>query len=353
MLTQKKRQANFELLRIVAMLMVITLHYLQKGNVLNKLSVDDSLLNHVIWLVEAFCIVAVNVYVLISGYFLIDAKWNPWKVLKLIMEVLFYSILVPVVMMIVGIIPFSSWNVYDWMNVILPIETEHYWFATAYVVMYLLAPLLSIAVKQMPKRQLQITILLLLIFFSVTKSINPVLLATDKYGFDFGWFICLFLIAGYIKIYGISYFKNCKRSFLYYLLGTVLIFIAGALTGYICRITGKMEYYMDMTYSYNYILVLFSSVSLFYTFQFIKLPDGKFADFICKIASYTFGIYLLHENIAIRNLWPSWLHIDAFLGKPTIILHMICSVLIVFLTGTLIDYIRTLLFKLISSKLNR
>ena len=28
-----KRQANFELLRIVAMLMIITLHYLVKGNI--------------------------------------------------------------------------------------------------------------------------------------------------------------------------------------------------------------------------------------------------------------------------------------------------------------------------------
>ena len=32
----KQREANFELLRIVAMLMIITLHYLDKGGILPK-----------------------------------------------------------------------------------------------------------------------------------------------------------------------------------------------------------------------------------------------------------------------------------------------------------------------------
>ena len=69
----KKRQANFELVRIIAMLMVIALHYIVKGNMSQSLSVDGSANNHLWWLVEAFCNVAVNVYVLISGLFFLSA----------------------------------------------------------------------------------------------------------------------------------------------------------------------------------------------------------------------------------------------------------------------------------------
>ena len=70
----KKRLVNFELLRIVAMMMVIALHYISRGLAVEKLSVDNSLSNCLWWLILAVCNVAVNAYVLISGYFLVDSE---------------------------------------------------------------------------------------------------------------------------------------------------------------------------------------------------------------------------------------------------------------------------------------
>ena len=347
MTQEKKRQTNFELLRIIAMLMVITLHYLSKGNVEVKLSINGSLYNHVLWLIGAFCNAAVNVYVLISGYFLVEAKWNPYKILTLLLEILFYSILVPVVFMLCGLMPVSAWNLYDWMNVILPVQTEHYWFATAYIVLYMLAPLLSAGIKGLSKRQLQVTIGLLLLFFCIPKSINPVLIATDRYGYDFGWFICLFLIAGYIRLYGIPFFNNKKKSFCFYILFTVLNFAVCAFTGFICRRTGKLEYYMDMTYSYNYILVLLSSIAFFCAFMYIQIPEGKVTKIIAMLASCTFGVYLLHENIAIRLQWPQWLLVNRVAGTPWVFLHLMVSILIVFFAGVLVDSVRKCLFRLV------
>ena len=77
-----KRQANFELLRIVAMFMIISLHYLVKGWVATPFpfAVKENPVAVFAWLVEAFCIVAVNCYVLISGYFLVESAWKPERV---------------------------------------------------------------------------------------------------------------------------------------------------------------------------------------------------------------------------------------------------------------------------------
>ena len=341
---EKKRQVNFELLRVVAMLMIITLHYLSKGNVEVKLSVDGSLYNHAVWLIGAFCNAAVNAYVLISGYFLVEAKWNPKKLLSLLLQVLFYSILIPVILLLFGMAPVTDWNAYDWMNAILPIQTEHYWFATAYVVLYMLAPLLAAGIKNLSKKQLQITIGLLLLFFCIPKSINPVLIATDHYGYDYGWFICLFLIAGYIRLYGLSFFKNEKRSVILYVIFVIANFGVCALMGLICRRTGKLEYYMDMTYSYNYILVVLSSIALFYIFMYIKIPDGKLAKCIGWLAPCTFGVYLLHENLAVRLQWPGWLGIESVKGTPLIFAHLIISILIVFIVGVMVDRVRITIF---------
>ena len=91
MATEKKRQLNYELLRIIAMLMIVSLHYLSKGEILGDHARNDmTVTGYVAWLIEAFCIVAVNVYVLISGYFGMDAyesggsekELTFWKVLR-------------------------------------------------------------------------------------------------------------------------------------------------------------------------------------------------------------------------------------------------------------------------------
>ena len=68
---KKERMANLELLRCVAMGMVVVLHYLGKGGLLPELSGEtlDST-GRTAWLLEAFSIIAVNVYMFISGYFL-------------------------------------------------------------------------------------------------------------------------------------------------------------------------------------------------------------------------------------------------------------------------------------------
>ena len=49
-----KRQANFELLRIVAMLMIIVLHYLNKGEMLTDYTTDRTVINYAAHMTEAF-----------------------------------------------------------------------------------------------------------------------------------------------------------------------------------------------------------------------------------------------------------------------------------------------------------
>ena len=56
----KSRQSNMELLRVVAMLMIITLHYLDKGNVLPEFAEMSTANHYIAWLLESFCYVAVN-----------------------------------------------------------------------------------------------------------------------------------------------------------------------------------------------------------------------------------------------------------------------------------------------------
>lgn len=74
----EKRKSNIELLRIILILLVIILHYMNisMGGALGKVRPNtfDYYLDHFI---ESLSIVAVNVFILITGYFLFEIYTFP------------------------------------------------------------------------------------------------------------------------------------------------------------------------------------------------------------------------------------------------------------------------------------
>lgn len=340
-----ERQANFELLRIVAMLMIIVLHYLNKGNLLVAYTTDRSAVNFAAHLSEAFCIVAVNCYVLLSGYFMVESAWKPGRVVSLVMQVLFYSLLIPGVLICLGIVSAKDISVYEWLNYILPVETEHYWFATAYLIMYVLAPFLAAGVRQMEKKTLQIILAVLLFYFSVWKSVVPALLATDRYGYDYGWFLCLFLFASYLKLYGLPVLERRRNAVLFYVGMSLGIFVLAAVSDILSGRVAALEYYAGMPTTYNHVLCLAGAIGLFMVFKNIKIPEGRMAAVIRRLAPYTFGVYLLHEHSLVRYEWMQWLRVDAVQGTWMFVPHMIGCVLLVYVAGTAVDFVRQSLFE--------
>ena len=218
--------------------------------------------------------------------------------------ILFYSMAIPIVLIGLGIVSGSSLGVYDWIGYLFPVGTEHYWFGTAYLLMYLFSPLLAAGIRQMEQKQLQIVIGMLLLFFSLGKSVIPIAFVTDHYGYDFGWFLCLFVVTAY-------------------------------------------TYYEDMPYTYNHILCLTGAVSLFYLFKNMEIRREKAGEVICKLSVYTFGIYLLHEHILLRYEWMQWLQVDRVAGTWAFIPHLLLAILLVYATGTIVDVVRVWLFTMI------
>jgi len=338
------RIASIEFLRSLAMLMVITLHYLDKGGILVSLAEKQTFAGVCAWLLESFCAVAVNTYVLISGYFLVESGFKLRRLIILAAQLVFYSVLVPVVLVLCGILPVSELTVYHLLNYFFPIQMNHYWFGTAYVFMYILVPVLSAGIKQLSQKQLKIIITIAIIVFSISKTILPFQLEMDKAGYDVTWFICLFLIASYIRLYGIKWINKGSRGFVVYGLSCVGILCLSMAIAFAGSCLGKFEYFIDSPFDYNHVLCLLGSVGLFLGFLYWKMPEGKVARFACKISPYTFGVYLLHENREIRYLWPQWLGVDKFVAGTWSVFHWLISIFIVFAVGILVDYLRSFLF---------
>lgn len=341
----KKRMANIELLRILAMMMVVMLHFLGKGNILPPLTESMDGNGYAAWVLETFSIVAVNVYMLISGYFLVESGFKCSRLVQLMLQVVFYSLLVSVCLIALGILDIHDITTYQILQYILPTQMLQYWFVTAYVLMYLFSPVLGAAVHHMSKKQLQLTLGLLLLVLSVSKSVLPVKLEMDNLGYDAVWFMCVYLVAAYIRLYGIPFFKNGRISIAVYLTGCIAIFGVTMLVRGVYLKTGALEYFIKAAYGYNHVFNLFAAVALFYAFFYLKIPEGFFSKWICRIAPYTFGVYLLHEQLEIRYLWPEWLGAGTVQNTALFVLHAFGCVLLVFVIGILADMLRGVIFK--------
>lgn len=338
------RLSNMELLRCIAMMMIVVLHYLGKGNILADLSGQDNpVYSMVAWIIECICIVAVNVYMLISGYFSRTSSFRLSRLVKLYLQVWVYSVLIGFLAYFVGIYPADEFSFHYILTLIFPITMGHYWFMTAYVFMYVLMPLFGMAIRNMNKKQMQVTIVILLILNCVLKSVTPARLEMDGQGYDFMWYLCVFLIAAYIGRFGYRVTHWIQGATIY-ALGVILTFSELMILHAIYVRTGSLEHIMKISIEYNHIFPLIASVGLFLMFLNINIK-GKIAHVINRIAPYTLGVYLLHENFAVRYEWQKWMgagRIDSISG---LIINTIVAVAVVFTAGIIVDAIRALLMQ--------
>lgn len=341
------RQANMELLRMVSMMLVVVLHFLDKGSNLPLLTENTMpVYGYAAWMLESFAIVAVNVYMLLSGYFLIESSFKPKRLLGLLLQVWFYSIGIGLIAGGFGCLPEGGFGIHYLLTLFLPVSMNHYWFMTAYVFMYLFVPLLSAGIKRLSKGQHQLVLGALLFVFCVIKSVVPARLETDAQGYDCIWYLCVFVAAAYLRLYGIPFFKGKGRSLIVYLASAAAIFGVTFILRALYLKTGSLGTILTGCYSYNHIFVLTASAGIFYLFYHMRIKQKGLCRLISRIAPYTLGVYLLHEHAAIRYEWQQWIY--AITGKPdnvgSLFLVTAFAVSAVFLCGILLDMARAALF---------
>lgn len=283
--------------------------------------------------------VGVNIFVLISGYFLIerqDAAPSIKRILKFWGQVIFYSLGIYVLFVAFGLCEF---DVKTTVKVILPITFAEWWFASTYFVMFLLHPYLNKFLSGIDKRAYQT----LLILLTVCWCIVPTLTNRAFESSNLAWFFFLYALAGYVRLYGLT--SRVPAGF--YWAAFVVVSALTYLSSVILTLLGnKWNFFSERVeyfYSAQTITILLMSVSLFLAFANLRL---KYNRWINLIASATFGIYLIHDNHFVR----SWLWIDVFPKEQyqkslMFIPYSIAVVAIVFAGCAVVDLIRKCTFE--------
>ena len=146
----KNRHVGIEMLRVIAMLMVFSLHFIFNGEYCIS---HDNIVNFESWIIVCLSVVAVNCYVLISGYFMSEKSFRLVRFSNTYIEVLFYSVATFLVFVILGINDFSLGDAF---RAATPFIHNSYWFAISYLLLLLFTPLLNSAINNLDRNKFKL-----------------------------------------------------------------------------------------------------------------------------------------------------------------------------------------------------
>ena len=330
----KKRQVNFELLRILCMYMIVVGHCLFHGRVTAKLGYGTT--NYFLsYLIQSFSVVHVNCFVMIAGYFSIDRAFKAQRVTKFWRQVSFYAV---TICLCYGVCAGVAGQ--DIMMAVLPISSRNYWFASIYMGLILLMPFLGSLAVRLSKRQYRYLLILLSVFLSFNHMIFQVNTYGTYEGRELPWFIFLALTAGYIKLHT----EQKRKYFWWGLTGYVGFSLLVLASVYFYSRIGleSNSYFLN----YNSPLALLATVSLFVCVRNMPWKESRLDDVILKVASAAFGVYLIHDNYLIRYLvWDIFKASKVALTHWSVIYACVVAV-IVYLACTILELLRQKLFLL-------
>lgn len=340
----KYRNSNIELLRIIAMLLIVMDHYASHG-LWGLGSELPYALNRYIagcMMTGKFGVVA---FVLISGYYMCGSRFTGRKLARIYGEVAFYSVVFWTIFYIVRLAGGDAWmsetlhvhaGLEDLLHSILPIGYQQYWFVTDYVVLMVVSPYLNQLLNILSKGQLLSVLAVSTVFWSIIPTFTH---AEYAYTEMIWWFV-LYLYAGYIRRY-VDRTGNGWKNIVLGILALGMYMASVVVTIYL----GHAVNSNSMIENSSFLRLTNSPLTLLFGTQMLiglaKLPIHSNKR-INIIASATFGVYLIHNNRYVMPfLWKYVLGLPTTVyDTPYLIPHMVLSVSVVFAICVVIDLVR-------------
>ena len=337
----KQRNPSFEILRVVAMFLIVVWHFLMHG-VGHKpvgVSADAASLFNLCSMELAGCLskVSTNCYILITGYFLISTTKPKWPTVpKTWAPIFFYSVVIFALFFAFSDLTLG-WT--DLGKSLMPLYFDRYWFATRYVALVALAPFLAAPAQMLTRR-------MYLILLAVMAVINfDFLLGDDLSGNNsLLWFVFLFYVGGYIRLHfdhdGPNHFGKA-----YFAAAAALaaIFLTHIFLHYSLWTAPMMVDYHD-----NNGILFGVALLLFLWTARLKAPNTAFVRAMVRIAPLTFGVYLIHDNVYVRHaLWNGWIDVHGAIHSWWFVPIFAASTVAIFIACIAIDAIRDRIFGLL------
>lgn len=289
------------------MIGVIILHYNNSAigggfKYVNNATIQEKYL----YLSESLFICAVNLFVMISAYFLsVTQKRKFVKVVELIGQVITFKVAYYLATIFFGVQEISFLGI---VRAVLPVN----YFVIFYSIVYIVSPYINLMIKNISQRDFKKLVIILFFFFSVwataadllagylgeeIQGLNTVGLYGDQQGYTIVNFILVYFIGAYIRLNNISVTKN--KSAIGIVICVVLIYLCSLHSG--------------IAWIYNNPVVILLPIFLILFFTKLQLQSK----IINELAKAAFTCYLFHmyfmsklgvEKVVNQNIFVLILH---------------------------------------------
>ncbi len=338
------RNSNLELCRIASMVMIVLNHVVSLSGILDDGGFHANTLLSLFFLLGGKF--GTNVFVIIGLYFLVDQKqFQTRRIARIWLQTLFYLI----ALNIVDVLVFSSRiSARTWLKSFFPILGRSYWFVSSYIILLFLLPLLNKIYERLKIGRRHILAGTMLFSILPTLTFNGSLFGDSTVirlifkllMFGPVWFSFLYFLVRYLKTHPsiigggsvrryITIFL-CAYGFMY--LVEVLLYREGL----------QGNAFMRMNYStirdMSSFPCLIAAGAFFMIFLKLKIRNRRR---INRIASNTFGIYLLHNHeTTIPILWRGIFKLDMLSRSVWYLPYSMLLVAVIFGVSMLIEFIR-------------
>lgn len=354
----KARESNIELLRCICMFMILVIH--ANFVSLPKIGYDELMGNTVPsvtrFFIELLGIVAVNVFVLISGYFGIRPRLK--SVLSFIYLVLFFLLGGGLLFILFGKAPFS----FSWLLDVFQLSGKD-WFIKSYLVLMIISPVLnsfSENASEITQRYVILSFVLFEAVFGWAAGGSRIFVS----GYGPLHFIGLYLIASYIhrnralqtelnrapsradRLFCLPSWVDLCTFFVTVIINTLFVVVGSYLYGQVLPIHA-------LAYSYSNPLVIIGALYIFLFFEKLKVRQSKLINWL---GASCFAVYLFHGEQTVRSSFfsPSVQYIYSNYSGFVCLLLVFCFLCGVFCVACLLDQLRLIswnrIWKVFNSK---
>lgn len=329
---KNKRNYGIDLLRSFSMCMVITLHFLGHGGVLQN--VNNGANYGIAWLMEAITYAAVDIFATISGF----VGWSPEEkrnraknFIQLWMQVSFYSLVISIITYLFH----NEIGVIGILRGLFPIANDTYWYFTAFFLLTLLMPALNRLITKSENANVWVAI----VSFGILMYLSLALTGLRNLSI----LMFCYVVGGVIRKYDVATkISSCK---------VVLVIAALIVITWLWKLVvgGYNETLASLSLRYDSPTVICIAVGCVILFARMEI-GSSFHKIIEFFGSSAFAAYLLNDHPYIREYIITGRF--AFLAyQPVVILvtTVVFGSIAYFIVSIIIDKLRATLFRLMHS----
>ena len=298
----KERNTGVDLLRCVAMFMVLMLHLLLFSGTLSA-HPRFSAAYETAWALEILAFGAVDVYALISGYIGCEGKTRYAGLAFLWLTVAFYSFGIT---LLYRFLEPEAYNLTPdgffppLVKAAFPVTSNQYWYFCSYFLMFLFLPLVNKGLSVLSAKQLKLTAAILMFALCVLNVIGYTDPLRVAQGYGPMWLLSLYVLGGVIrKTDLLKRFPTVSLLAAFVALAALTFLSKYLLSSYTIKTRGY-SYRDDYLIQYVSPTVVGCAVCLLGMFSRFRFPKPV-AKVIGFIAPSAFSVYLIHENHLVRE----------------------------------------------------